>query len=179
MAAIVRFAEARRPARVDQLGVMIPLAEQDPASWVEPLIVEARRHLQHAVALHSHAPRVLQANIHAAWCARRTLAEPPPWVQILALYDELLIVRDDPIVRLNRAVALAEVQGHEAGVAAIEALSAGQFDDFLPYQAVRADLLRRASRRDEARAAYDAALALVTTSAERLWLERQRARLTE
>lgn len=179
MAAIVRFAEARRPARVDEQGVMIPLADQDPASWIEPLIVEARRYLDRAVALHPQAPRVLQASIHAAWCARRTLAEPPPWAQILALYNELLTVRDDSIVRLNRAVALAEVQGAHAGVAAIEALSAQPFGDFLPYHAVRADLLRRAGRRDEARIAYDAALALVTTSAERLWLDRQRVRLTE
>ena len=69
--------------------------------------------------------------------------------------------RDDSIVRLNRAVALAEVQGVAAGLAEIEALAAQSFDDFLPYHAVRADLLRRAGRRDEARLAYDAALALV------------------
>ncbi len=124
-------------------------------------------------------PRVLQARIHAAWCARRSLAEPPPWPQILASYDELLEVRDDSIVRLNRAVALAEVQGAAAGLAEIEALATQPFDDFLPYHAVRADLLRRVGRRDEARIAYDAALALVATSAERLWMERQRAALTE
>ena len=88
-------------------------------------------------------------------------------------------MRDDSIVRLNRAVALAEVQGAAAGLAEIEALATQSFDDFLPYHAVRADLLRRVGRRDEARIAYDAALALVATSAERLWMERQRAALTE
>jgi RNA polymerase sigma-70 factor (ECF subfamily) len=179
MAAIVRFAEARRPARVDAQGMMIPLADQDPASWTESLVAAARDYLDCAVSLHPLLPRVLQARIHAAWCARRSLAESPPWSQILALYDELLKVRDDAIVRLNRAVALAEVESVAAGLAEIEALAAQPFDDFLPYHAVRADLLRRAGRSDEARIAYDAALALVATSAERLWLERQRAVLTE
>jgi RNA polymerase sigma-70 factor (ECF subfamily) len=179
MAAIVRFAEARRPARVDAQGMMIPLADQDPASWTESLVAAARDYLDRAVSLHPLLPRVLQARIHAAWCARRSLAESPPWSQILALYDELLKVRDDAIVRLNRAVALAEVEGVAAGLAEIEALAAQPFDDFLPYHAVRADLLRRAGRNDEARIAYDAALALVATSAERLWLERQRALPTE
>jgi RNA polymerase sigma-70 factor, ECF subfamily len=179
MAAIVRFAEARRPARVDARGVMIPLADQDPAAWVEPLIADARRCLDRAVLLQPRAPRVLQASIHAAWCARRALTDPPPWSEILTLYDELLKVRDDSIVRLNRAVALAEVHGIAAAIAAIESLTAPPLDDFLPYHAVRADLLCRAGRYDEARIAYDAALALVATSAERLWLERQRAALTE
>ena len=179
MAAIVRFAEARRPARVDAHGIMIPLADQDPAAWVEPLIADARRYLDRSVSLRPRAPRVLQASIHAAWCARRTLAEPPPWSEILALYDELLKVRDDSIVRLNRAVALAEVRGVDAALAEIESLAPRPLDDFLPYHAVRADLLCRAGRCDEALVAYDAALALVATSAERLWLERQRAALTE
>ncbi|MGH8236191.1 MAG: RNA polymerase sigma factor [Steroidobacteraceae bacterium] len=179
LAAIVRFAEARRPARVDAQGMMIPLAHQDPGSWIEPLIVAARHYLDRAVSMQPRMPRVLQARIHAAWCARRSLAEPPPWPQILTSYDELLEVRDDSIVRLNRAVALAEVQGAAAGLAEIEALATQPFDDFLPYHAVRADLLRRVGRRDEARIAYDAALALVATSAERLWMERQRAALTE
>lgn len=179
LAAIVRFAEARRPARVDAHGVMVPIAEQHPSTWVESLIVDARGYRDRAITLQPSSPRVLQASIHAAWCARRSLADPPPWPEILALYDELLTVRDDVIVRLNRAVALAEVRGVEAALAQIAALADESLADFLPYHAVRADLLSRAGRRDEARIAYDAALALVTTSAERLWLERQRAALTE
>ena len=178
IAATVRFAEARRPARVDAQGMMIPLADQNPAAWIAPLIVEGRRYLDRAISLQPQAPRVLQASIHAAWCARRSLADSPPWREIFALYDSLLAVRDDAIVRLNRAVALAEVQGTGAALAEVEALTA-PVEDFLPFHAVRADLLRRAGRRDEARSAYDAALALVTTSAERLWLERQRATLSE
>lgn len=179
IAAIVRFAEARRPARVDANGMMIPLADQDPTAWAQPLIADARHYLDRAISLQPYEPRVLQARIHAAWCARRALVEPPPWSEILALYDELLKVRDDSIVRLNRAVALAQVRGVAAGLAEIEALAGQPLDDFLPYHAVRADLLYRGGRRDEARIAYDAALALVATAAERLWLERQRAALTE
>ena len=179
MAAIVRFAEARRPARVDAHGMMVPLADQDPAAWDALLIIEARSYLERAISLQSCAPRVLQAGIHAAWCARRSLDDPPPWSEILALYDQLLTVRDDAIVRLNRAVALAEVRGVDAALAQIAALVDQPLADFLPYHAVRADLLCRAGRRDEARTAYDAALALVTTSAERLWLKRQRAALPE
>ena len=179
IAAIVRFAEARRPARVDAHGMMVPLADQNPAAWVGSLIVEARSYLDRAISLQPRAPRVLQASIHAAWCARRSLADPPPWSEILAHYDELLTVRDDAIVRLNRSVALAQVRGVEAALAQIAALADQPLGDFLPYHAVRADLLSRAGRCDEARIAYDAALALVTTSAERLWLERQRAALTE
>ena len=73
MAAIVRFAEARRPARVDAQGMMIPLADQDPASWIESLIAAARHYLDRAVSLQPRTPRVLQARIHAAWCARELL----------------------------------------------------------------------------------------------------------
>lgn len=178
IAATVRFAEARRPARVDANGMMIPLADQDPAVWIESLIDEGRRHLDCAALLAPNAPRVLQASIHATWCARRSLDDPPPWPEVLALYDALLRVRDDAVVRLNRAVALAEVHGAAAALAEVEALTA-QVDDFLPYRAVRADLLRRAGRPNDARREYDAALALVATSAERLWLERQRATLAE
>src|SRR5262249_26024136 len=99
-----------------------------------------------------------------------SFAEPPPWRQVLALYDALLVQRDDVIVRLNRAVALAEVQGAEAAFREVSALSGDTLKSFLPYHAVRADLLRRLGRVTEAHAAYDAALALEPSSAERLWL---------
>ena len=94
------------------------------------------------------------------------------------LYDRLLALRDDPIVRLNRAVALAEVSGAETALAEIEGLSAPQLQAFLPYHAVRADLLRRAGRNDEARTAYSAALSLGPTTAEAAWLESQRGTLS-
>jgi len=174
LAALVRYAEARRPARLDDTGAMVPLSEQDPALWRRPLIDEADIYLMRATALASPGQRQLQAAIHAAWCARQSLAEPPPWGRVLALYDALLLCRDDPVVRLNRAVALSEVTGVEAALAHVEELDSAALRSFLPYHAVRADLLRRAGRMAEAREAYDDALALEPTPAERLWLTRRR-----
>ena len=176
LAALVRYAEARRPARLDHEGAMVPLAEQDPALWRRELIAEADQYLDRALNAGTpgaQSARVLQAAIHDAWCRRKNLAEPAPWPHVLALYNLLLAQRDDPIVRLNRAVALAEVAGVGAALREVEALTSPALDEFLPYQAVRADLLRRAGRRDEARAAYAAALALGPASAERIWLERR------
>jgi RNA polymerase sigma-70 factor, ECF subfamily len=105
--------------------------------------------------------------------------EPPPWPAILLLYDGLLELRDDPIVRLNRAVALAEVAGAAAALSEVEALASPSLEDFLPYHAVRADLLARTGRRDAARAAYREALRLEPSVAERRWLERKTAELAK
>lgn len=175
LAALVRYAEARRPARVDDLGAMVPLSEQDPALWRWPLIAAANAYLAQAAQLNPTGPRSLQAAIHAAWCARRSLAEPPPWPTVLALYDALLRLRDDPVVRLNRAVALAETDGPHAALAEVAALDG--VAGFAPYHAVRADLLARVGQTASAREAYDAVLALAPPPAERLWLERRRAGL--
>jgi RNA polymerase sigma-70 factor (ECF subfamily) len=120
----------------------------------------------------------LHAAIHSAWCARKSSAEPPPWRAILHLYDALLALRDDPVLRINRAVALAEVSGVEVALREVEALESGALASFPPYHAVRADLLRRTGRVEEARAAYDEILSLSPTSAERIWLQQQRDRLT-
>jgi RNA polymerase sigma-70 factor (ECF subfamily) len=177
LAALVRFAEARRPARLDAEGLMVPLSEQDPLRWDRSLIYEGNQYLTRAVAIDPHQVRVIQTQIHAAWCARRDLQEPPPWPRVLALYDALLFRRDDAVVRLNRIVAVAEVKGVEAALSDLEALDRDPLRDFAPYHAVRADLLRRAGRGSAAREAYDAAIAKVSTGAEREWLTRQRERI--
>ena len=173
LAAMVRYAEARRPARLDEYGAMVPLSEQDPGLWDVRLIAAGEAFLKRAAGLGRPGPRALQAAIHSAWCARRSLLDPTPWPAVLRLYDALLTSRDDPVVRLNRAVALAEVAGAAAALAQVEALDAGGLAGFAPYHAVRADLLRRTGRTDEARAAYAAVLALGPAPAERLWLERR------
>ena len=173
-AALVRYAEARRPARLYQDGSMVPLSEQRPDLWRRSLIEGGEVYLRRAIDMGRPGPRALQAAIHGAWCARRSLAEPPPWRAVLTLYDALLTYRDDAVVRLNRAVALAEVAGVSAALAEVDVLADGALAGFLPYHAVRADLLRRAGRDEEARAAYDAALALGPAPAERLWLAAQR-----
>ena len=175
LAATVRFAEARRPARVDAEGVMVPLADQDPRLWDAALITQGRRYLADVLARPLGA-RGIQALIHAEWCARRSLAEPAPWPAILSLYDALLARRDDPITRLNRAVALAEVRGPAIALEEVDALSHAGLAGYLPYHALRADLLARLGLTDAARETYNAALALAPAGAERHWLERQQAK---
>ena len=173
-AATVRFCEARRPARTDGQGCMIPLAEQDPAKWNRALIGEADAYLKRGFALQPSSARLLQAGIHAAWCLRQSLDEPPPWHKVLELYNCLVTITDNPITRLNRIVALAEVHGCDAALKELTLLHSAALDDFLPFRAVRADLLRRVGRADEARIDYDAALVLQPGPAEKAWLLRQR-----
>jgi RNA polymerase sigma-70 factor, ECF subfamily len=178
-AALTRLAEARRPARVDAEGAMVPLDRQDPGLWNQALIADGDALLRRAARLNAPGPRQLRAALHAAWGRRRSLAEPPPWSAILTLYDMLLIWREDPFVRLNRAVALAEIAGPAAALAEVETLDAARLADFQPFHAVRADLLARLGRREEALAAYDRALALGPAEAERRWLIRRRMELLQ
>jgi RNA polymerase sigma-70 factor (ECF subfamily) len=173
LAALIRYAESRRPTRVDRKGAMVPLSEQDPRRWRHDLIEEANILLLKAVTLAPASPRTFQARLQRAWCTRRGLDEPAPWSEILSLYDELLAVRDDVVVRLNWVVALAEIEGPATGLRELERLQSPSLTDFLPYHAVRADLLRRTGRTDEARMAYARALALNPPAAERRWLERK------
>ena len=177
LAATVRFAEARRPARADAHGMMVPLSEQDPANWDAALIAEGHALVLRGAALHRLTPRLVQAMIHGQWSARRSLSEPAPWRDVLALYDALLRLRDDPVIRLNRAVALAEIEGPAAALDEVDALDHPGLANFLPYHAVRADLLARLRLPETARGAYDAALALAPEAAERRWLEHRRAAL--
>jgi RNA polymerase sigma-70 factor (ECF subfamily) len=177
LAATIRFAEARRPARKDADGVMVPLADQDPTLWSKPLIEEARRYCGRALGLSGPGPRILQMMIHALWCGRKSLMDPPPWKAVLAAYDILVELRDDPIVRINRAVALAEVKGAEEALAELDGLNAEALVDFLPFHAARADMLARQGRVSEALVAYDSALALSPGEAEQRFLQRRRETL--
>lgn len=176
-AALVRFAEARRPARLDADGAMVPLSEQDPKLWNRPLIAQADALLRTAARQNRPGPRQLRAALHGVWCVRRSLAEPPPWSAALALYDLLLSWREDPFVRINRAVVLSEVAGTAVALAEIEALDAARLEDFQPFHAVRADFLARLGRRDEALAAYDRAIEMAPGPAERLLLIRRRSEI--
>lgn len=178
LAATICFAEARRPARVDAAGVMVPLSEQDPTRWNGALIAEGRRALGTALSLSQGlGPRTLQALLHGEWCARSSSGEPPPWPALLAIYDALLARRDDPVTRLNRAVVLAELEGPGAALDEVDALAHAGLTTFLPYHAVRADLLARLGLGEAAVAAYDAALTSQPERAERRWLEQRRAHL--
>jgi len=179
LAAQVRYAEARRPARLDADGFIVPLSAQDPALWRRDLIDEANRLLADAIRIAPSEPRTLQAQLQQVWCTRRSVEDPAPWPQVLRLYDRLLQSRDDPIVRVNRAVAVAEIEGADAALAELARLDFKALDDFLPYHAVRADLLRRTGNRIEAAAAYSRALRLDPPAAERRWLERKLAELPQ
>jgi RNA polymerase sigma-70 factor (ECF subfamily) len=179
LTALIQFAEARRPARVSANAEMVPLSDQDPGTWDRTLIEKGAHYLARAMQLEPNRPRVMQAQIHACWCRRRCLADPAPWPEVLALYDSLLAVQDNSITRLNRAVAVAEVHSVALALDELNQLSEEGLREYAPYQAVRADLLRRIGDLTAARGAYDLAIALVSTNAERTWLLKQKSRLEQ
>jgi len=176
-AALVRLAEGRRRARLDEHGAMAPLSEHDTTLWDEPMLAEGERLLAVATRLNGVGPYHLMAAVHAAH-ARRRRTGLTPWRTILQLYDLLLTFRPTPVTAVNRAVALGEAEGPQAGLEALDAAAAGrELQGWLPYQAARADLLARCGRGEEARAAYAAALALDPAPAERMFLEQRASRL--
>jgi len=173
LAALVRFAEARRPARLDEAGAMVPPPQQDPSLWRRDLIDEGARLLDRAARAGISGPRQILATIHATHCARGTGATD--WPTIAALYEVLAAVRPHAATQVNRAVALGEAHGAEAGLGELARIEGMQ--DWLPYQAALAHLSAQAGRREAARAAYDTALALGPPPAERLFLEARRRAL--
>jgi RNA polymerase sigma-70 factor (ECF subfamily) len=173
LAALVRYSEARRPARVDSEGVMVPLSDQDPRLWNRERIAEADALLARAAELGPPTARLLQARLQQTWCARACLAEPAPWAEILRIYDQLLQIRDDAFVRVNRAVAVAEAHGPEAALRDLEQVDCEKLAGFAPYHAVRADLLARTGSGDEARRAYETVLSLDPAPAEERWIRRK------
>lgn len=170
LAALVQLGEARRAARVDAAGRMIPLSEQDCTLWDNRLIGSAARAMQRAAALGRSGPYQLMAAIHLTH-ARRKAEGRTDWAAILKLYDLLIQLRPGPVVAINRAIALARVEGAEAGLAAIEALGDEKIERYRPWQAARAHLLAQTGDREGAAAAYRNALALSPAWAERLFLE--------
>ena len=177
LAALVRFAEARRPARLDDTGAMVPPSEQDMALWRGDLIAEGARLLDAAADLGMTGPRQLLAAVHALHLSRRETGVTP-WADIVELYDALTLFRPDSVTAVNRAVAVGEARGALAGLAALDAVKGiGRLTRWLPYQAARAGLCGRAGLKGDAAVAYHAALALDPAPAERLYLQRRLARL--
>jgi RNA polymerase sigma-70 factor (ECF subfamily) len=155
---------------------MIPLSEQDVRLWDRRMIGMAANLMRRAADLGRSGPYQLLAAIHAVHAARLETGQTA-WSDILALYDMLLGVRPWPIVEVNRAVAVAEVQGSGAGLAALDAVSDPErLAGWLPYQVARASLCAAGGRRVEATMALRAALALGPAPSERLFLE---SRLSE
>ena len=164
--ALMLLHDSRRGARLRD-GELVLLADQDRGLWNHAQIEAGRAALDRAVRLRGAGPYVLQAAI----AAQHALAETD-WKHIAALYAELLRVAPSPVIELNRAVALAEAEGLDAGLAAIERLD---LESYLYLHAAHADLLRRLGRWAEACAAYQRALELVESEPERRFLERRLA----
>jgi RNA polymerase sigma-70 factor, ECF subfamily len=163
--ALMLLNDARREAD----GELVLLDEQDRALWDADQIAEGRAILDRALALGGRGPYVLQAAI-----ASLHVDDPQDWPQLAALYGELARLTGSPIVELNRAAAIAETGDVESALALVEGL---ELERYHYLHATRAELLRRLDRSDEARAAYDRALELVHSAAERRFLERRRAEL--
>ena len=172
--ALMLLTEARRPARVAPDGTPVLLPDQDRSLWKRALIAEGHDLVRRCLRRGRPGPYQVQAAIQAVHTDAAS-ADATDWSQILALYDQLAVLSPSPVVALNRAVAVAQVHGPAAGLAALDGVDLPR-SHLLP--AVRADLLRRVGRLAEARAAYDAAIALAGNDPERVFLRRRRDELS-
>ncbi|GAB2623043.1 RNA polymerase sigma factor [Pseudactinotalea suaedae] len=174
--ALMLLTEARRPARVSADGELVSLAEQDRGAWHADLIAEGHRLVRERLASGRPPGRYqLLAAINAVHTDARDVRDAD-WSQVVALYDQLVRLDPSPVVALNRAVAVAEVDGPDVALAAVDRL-ADALTGYRAFHATRADLLRRLGRSAESRAAYDAAIALGGNAAETAYLSRRRDRL--
>jgi RNA polymerase sigma-70 factor, ECF subfamily len=169
--ALMLLIEARRPARTTADGDLVLLADQDRGRRDGGLIADGQALVRRCLRRAQPGPYQIEAAINAVHSDAPTAAATD-WGQILALYDQLLAVAPSPVVALNRAVAVAEVEGPEAALALVDRLDLGGYRLF---HAIRADVLRRLDRDAEAARAYDAAIARTENAAERAFLERRRA----
>jgi RNA polymerase sigma-70 factor, ECF subfamily len=168
--ALMLLLESRKAARTTADGKLVLLADQDRARWDRRLISEGQVIVRQCLRRNEPGPYQIQAAINAIHCDA-SVASNTDWRQILRLYDQLLPMAPGPIVALNRAVAVAEVEGPARALALIDALD---LDGYHLFHAIRADLLRRLGRDVDAATAYDKALALTENAAERQFLRRRR-----
>jgi RNA polymerase sigma-70 factor (ECF subfamily) len=179
--ALLLLTDARRAARVDDAGDLVPLEEQDRTHWDAVAIAEGLELLDGALRRGEPGPYQVQAAI-AACHASAAVASATDWVEIAALYNELLRMVPSPVVELNRAVAIGMADGPDAGLRLVDALDrSGALTGYHLLPATRADLLRRLGRASEAAAAYRAALARASgaTEAEQRYLARRLAQCAE
>ena len=168
--ALMLLVDARRPARTTPDGRLVLLADQDRGRWDRQRIAEGQAIVRRCLRRNQPGPYQLQAAINAVH-SDAPAAAATDWRQILALYDQLLALTPTPVVALNRAVAVAEVEGPEAALALVDGLD---LDGYHLLHAIRADLLRRLGRDGEAALAYDAAIARAQNAAELAFLEGRR-----
>ena len=171
--ALMLLAHSRTAARTAADGELVPLADQDRTLWDRELVAEGQAIVRQCLRRNQPGPYQIQAAINAVHSDARS-ASATDWGQILRLYDQLLVVAPSPIVALNRAVAVAEVDGPQQALTLVDALSPG-LDGYHVLHAVRADLLRRLGRNPEAALAYQAAIAHTGNTAERTFLQRRQA----
>jgi RNA polymerase sigma-70 factor (ECF subfamily) len=164
--ALLLLTESRRASRISPDGSLVLLGEQDRSRWDRSLIEEGQAIVRACLRRNQPGAYQLQAAINAVHADAAT-SEETDWLQIVALYDQLLAVAPTPVVALNRAVAVGEVQGAAAALALVDELS---LDGYYAFHATRADLLRRLGRDIEAAAAYERAAELAPTEAERDFL---------
>jgi len=171
--ALMLLHHARRDARLDARGQLVPLEEQDRARWDRPSIAEGLEHLETALRWKTPGPYQIQAAI-AAIHAQASTADATDWTQIAALYGELIRLTPTPVVALNHAVAVAMAEGLQHGLDRIDRLGGdGVLDGYSLYHATRADLLRRLGRPAEARNAYRRALDLTSNQVEAAYIRRR------
>lgn len=173
--ALMLLTDARRPARFAADGSLVRLADQDRSQWDRDQIADGHDLVRACLRRNQPGPFQIQAAI-AAVHADAPTADETDWRQIVALYDQLYTRRPNAVVALNRAVAIGELNGAAAGIAALDAIDSGPLADYQPYFAARADLLARAGRAAEAVDAYDRAIALTTNPAEHGFLVDRRGR---
>ena len=172
--ALMLLVESRRAARTSPDGALVLLADQDRGRWDRGRIAEGQAIVRRCLRRNQPGPYQLQAAINAVHSDAPTAAATD-WRQVLALYDQLLALAPSPVVALNRAVAVAEVDGPEAALTLVDGLD---LDGYRQFHAIRADLLRRLGRDPEAVLAYEAAIARSGNATERAFLERRRRALT-
>jgi RNA polymerase sigma-70 factor (ECF subfamily) len=166
--ALMLLIESRRSARTTQDGSLVLLADQDRGRWDRDLVAEGQAIVRQCLVRNEPGPYQIQAAINAVHSDASTAATTD-WWQILQLYNQLLSLASSPVAALNRAVAVAEVEGPDAALTIVEELD---LSGFYLFHAIRADLLRRLGRNTEAASAYEAAIARTENKAERDFLER-------
>jgi RNA polymerase sigma-70 factor, ECF subfamily len=171
--ALMLLTDARRAARSDANGELVLLEDQDRARWDTGLIAEGCARVQQALRLRRIGPYQLQAAIAAVHCEARSAADTD-WRQIVGLYEVLYQLQPNPVVALNRAVAISMLAGPAVALDLIEPLLAhGLLDDYCPAHAARAELLRRLHRTDDAAQSYRRALELSRHGPQRRFFERR------
>jgi RNA polymerase sigma-70 factor (ECF subfamily) len=173
--ALMLLHESRREARIDAADDLVPLEQQDRSRWDQDAIQEGLALLDRALRRRQPGPYQVQAAI-AACHASALHPEETDWTEIAVLYERLSLMTPSPVVDLNRAVAIAMAEGPAVGLARVDDLeAAGTLAGYHLLVAVRADLLRRLDRRPEAAAAYESAISLARSDAERRYLRRRLA----